>query len=576
MFSNSTNKSLRITIIVLACLLLIAGGAALWFKGNYKRIIQKKLPVISKNATDTLYQIKAGDVEVDLVGRKVVVTDFELVPDPDHIARLRRDLRLPNVLLKIHIDKITMDDIDWGSVLSSKEVVCGSMQIEHPVVRIVSIGKADSTGDKEAKEPSAIQAIRAGVIKILNPDVLYSTDTTNAATRIAIKGGEIRLDDWNYDLRNPEDTTRLFYAANTSFRFAGFNVETPDAVYAIRSGDILFDQRRLQLGIRNFELKPKLSREAFYRRFNVQKEIYDIKIPALDLEGISWQAMLYQGTILARGGSLNDAFIGIYMSRVPLLNLKSKNGNFPQQALMKLRLPIDIATLGIRSGAFAYTEKNERSMQEGTVAMEKIGGRISNLTNMPASIRRNKMLTIAMAGSFKGSPIEAQFDFDIPDKRGAFRLKGKMGAMDGKKLNDILKPLALSEVKSLDIQKVAFDIRGSEAGAKGTLTMEYEDLKVALLKPDDGKLEKQGVTSFLANSLLIHDRNPSNGKLRTVTPEFERDETKSFFNLVWKTIFTGTLQTASRNLIKLDRVVTNRAEKKEAARREKEQQGKKR
>jgi hypothetical protein len=574
MTSNSTRKSLRITGIVLLILLAVGGIAALWFQSNYKQIIQNKLPIISKKVTDSLYKIKAGDVDISLPDRRVVITDFELVPDPDHIQRLQKDFRLPKMLLRIHVDKVTMDDIDWSTVLSSKEVVCGSMKLEHPVVSIVRIGDADSTGEKEVKEPSAIQAIRAKVIDILNPEVLYSTDTTKRATKIALKGGSIRLREWNYDLRNPADTTRLFYAANTAANFKSFDVQTADGVYAIRSGDISYDQSREYLGIRGFELKPKISREAFYRRANVQKEIYDMRIPGLDLEGIDWRALLYRGSVIVRGGALNDAHIGIYMSRIPPLNMKSKNGNFPQQMLMKLALPVSIPTMSIRNGSFAYTEKNERSMQEGTVAMTKIGGRITNLTNMPALLRRNKTLTVAMEGLFKESPIRAQFDFNIPAKDGAFRVKGGIGAMDGTKLNDIVQPLALAEIRELQIQKIDFDVQGSEAGAKGSMTMLYEGLKVALLKPDDGKLEKQDLTSFLANGLLIHNSNTGN-RPRRVNPEFMRDETKSFFNLVWKTIFTGTLQTASRKLIKLDRVVNNRAEKKEAARRENELQGRK-
>ena len=59
-------------------------------------------------------------------------------------------------------------------------------------------------------------------------------------------------------------------------------------------------------------------------------------------------------------------------------------------------------------------------------------------------------------------------------------------------------------------------------------------------------------------------------EVRVAHPVVERDATKSFFNLIWKTIFTGVLQTASRDLIKLDKMVDKRQRKQEAERREKE------
>jgi hypothetical protein len=148
---------------------------------------------------------------------------------------------------------------------------------------------------------------------------------------------------------------------------------------------------------------------------------------------------------------------------------------------------------------------------------------------------------------------------------------------DGRVLNDITKPLALAEIKRLRIHGITFSLTGDEGGAGGKMTLRYEDLKTALLEPEDGGLDKKDVSSFLAGRLLMHDANPGGGgELRSVSPYYKRDETKSFFNLVWKTIFTGTLQTVSRDLVKLDKMVNNKQEKQEEKRREKEQAARKR
>ena len=74
--------------------------------------------------------------------------------------------------------------------------------------------------------------------------------------------------------------------------------------------------------------------------------------------------------------------------------------------------------------------------------------------------------------------------------------------------------------------------------------MKYEDLKVDVLKRDDDskKIEKKGLTSFLANT-IVKNSNPDKGNLRKETPHYDRDIQKSFFNLVWKTIFTGMKET---------------------------------
>jgi hypothetical protein len=64
-----------------------------------------------------------------------------------------------------------------------------------------------------------------------------------------------------------------------------------------------------------------------------------------------------------------------------------------------------------------------------------------------------------------------------------------------------------------------------------------------LKRDDDTKeIKKKGLTSFIANVIVKND-NPKNGDLRTVDPKYDRDIHKSFFNLVWKTIFTGMKKT---------------------------------
>ena len=74
--------------------------------------------------------------------------------------------------------------------------------------------------------------------------------------------------------------------------------------------------------------------------------------------------------------------------------------------------------------------------------------------------------------------------------------------------------------------------------------MKYEDLKVDVLKRDKNTkaVKKRGLASLSAN-LVVQNKNPGSSGLRIMNPEFQRNIYKSFFNLVWKTIFTGMKET---------------------------------
>lgn len=100
--------------------------------------------------------------------------------------------------------------------------------------------------------------------------------------------------------------------------------------------------------------------------------------------------------------------------------------------------------------------------------------------------------------------------------------------------------MALIRVKDGKVNEINFNLTGNDTSAKGDFVMKYENLKVDVLKRDkDSKeIKKRGLLTFAAN-LIVKNNNPNNGTLRKEKPEYDRDIYKSFFNLVWKTIFEG-------------------------------------
>ncbi len=148
-----------------------------------------------------------------------------------------------------------------------------------------------------------------------------------------------------------------------------------------------------------------------------------------------------------------------------------------------------------------------------------------------------------------GSTIQSLFRLQLDKTTGDFTVQGTQSPMNGPVLNPLIGPMALAEMKSLQIKKIAFYIQGDDNRASGRLTLLYNDLKVKLMTvTDDGHLIGAGLMSFLANKALLYPDNPMPGEpVRTATPTAIRDPYKSFFNLIWKCLFTGMLQTVGRN-----------------------------
>ena len=107
-------------------------------------------------------------------------------------------------------------------------------------------------------------------------------------------------------------------------------------------------------------------------------------------------------------------------------------------------------------------------------------------------------------------------------------------------------------IKTGQVQKIDFQFAANGQGSTGTMHMYYTDLTVDLLKEgeDGAPVKKKGFLSFLANTILIKDQNPSKGEaVRVAKVNFQRPKAASFFNLLWKSVFIGMRETVGLGIV---------------------------
>ena len=79
------------------------------------------------------------------------------------------------------------------------------------------------------------------------------------------------------------------------------------------------------------------------------------------------------------------------------------------------------------------------------------------------------------------------------------------------------------------------------------LNLISKDLHITPLKRDKNDtttLKKKTVTSFIANTFIIKDANPSKGDdVRKPTVTIQRNHYDGYFRFVWKSVLAGILKT---------------------------------
>jgi hypothetical protein len=143
------------------------------------------------------------------------------------------------------------------------------------------------------------------------------------------------------------------------------------------------------------------------------------------------------------------------------------------------------------------------------------------------------------------APVDAKLVMLLKDPRGKFFMEGNIGAIDVLSLNVLTQPMGLARMERGSIEKMRFNLTGTDSSSEGKVELLYSGIKVSLLKKDkdENKYNKKGLASLAAN-IIMKKSNPSKGDSARVSDvHFRRILNKSFFNLIWKTIFTGVKET---------------------------------
>lgn len=303
-------------------------------------------------------------------------------------------------------------------------------------------------------------------------------------------------------------------------------------------------QKNFQVG--SVTISPVLGEAAYANHYPFQKDRYEVSMKGISLDGIEI-GNIFDFKLIASSLTIQSTSLKIFRDLQKPLEQKSKVGNYPSQMLEKLELPVMVNEADLPSVFVEYREKQLNSGETGTISFNNTSLLISNITNDRASIARNNLLGVHFKSMVLGKiPLAGDFKFFLGSHSGKFYAKGEVGGFPATTLNRVSVPMAMVRLRSGMIHGMDFDFIGDDHKASGSMTMKYDNLKVEVLRKNDesGVLHRRGLLSLLANIVVV-DSNPKNGQLRVMHPERARDVNKSFFNLVWKTIFDGMKETIS-------------------------------
>jgi hypothetical protein len=538
-------------LIIIGAFLLVLAGITLYLGQRWSGKLRTQLKDYVAEMSDSLYIMRYDGVTLNMFKGQLTLNNVSLVSDSVVYRRLQQQQRAPSVLYSFSADHMSLSYFKVWRYFMKKELSAGSLVLDNPSIVLEQDSRnVDTTRRRNAYEniSSRIRSLSIGSLRLDSSNFKYVyIKKDNAKVITQLHHLSIHVNDLLIDAKAMEDPTRFLYARNYELHLRDYRHRTADSLYWMIVRDVSYNAAESNLTIGQFSVEPRYSRSEFDKRIKFQQDRFDVQFNNIAVNKLEPNVLLQKQQVRARRVDIGSGNIQIYHNRLLPSSNQIKTGQFPHQLLQKLSVPVLIDSLRTDRLDLSYMELNEKSLQAGTILFRQVHGLFRNITNIDTVIARNPHCIADLDAVFmqKGK-LRARFDFILNGKAGDFAISGQLKDMDGRELTPLTRPLALIEIKSGYVQEVSFHMRGNEKSAAGEVKLLYNNLKVRILKRDEEtrEIKRKGLLSLFANAIAINDSNPRDGKLHIAHPRYTRDPRKSFFNLVWKTLFTGVKEIA--------------------------------
>lgn len=540
-------RLVKIVLITFGILILVVLCTGWYLNRHWNKLLKTELQGYVTDLSDSLYTVKFKDLHLDVLSGSVTVEKASMVADSAVYQRLLAQQKAPVDIYTISVDKLELKYFKPWRYFIGKDLSAGSLTVSGPSI----IMEQNATVKDTSKPKTAYQNISAKMKSIfIGRLILDSTNfkyifTRKDSSRVVHEFHNLRvhINDFLIDSVALNDPTRFLYARNYEIEMKDYMNRTRDSLYWMYVRGIRYDAALRTLHVRQFEIQPRYDKVAFQKKTGVQQDRYEVMLNNISMHNLNPRLLLQEQQIWGQRVNIQGGKVEIYRNRMLPMPPGNKLGQYPHQLLHKLKVPVSIDTLVGSNLNIQYTELSPVTEQSGYINFSHVHGLFRNITNVDSLVAKNRhMIADVDAVFMQSGKLTARFDFTLNDKAGHFGVSGQLNNMNGKDLNVVTKPLGKVEIRSCDIREMTFNIKGDERKAVGFVKLLYQNLKIAVLKQDsDHKgFKRKGLISLLANSLVIKDANPlRDQKVRTANVTYTRDIQKSYFNLVWKTLFTG-------------------------------------
>lgn len=526
----------RIAIIIAVLVVLIV---SLSFGLSY--YVSKKLPSILKDQKDFPYNVSYEDLDISLLSGSFSIKNAYLAPKDSLQTAMQQ-----GAFAKI--EKIEVNHFNLWALLRNNSIRVKEVIITKPDV-ILYYRKEKYKPEDDFVKPfeNAITtgslSIKDGRFKMLDSlqkPFLTAANINFGLTNIKIDSASVTKD---IPIRYRDYTLKLdslFYDSGKFYTITAGKLNTTDS-------DFTMEQ---------FKMTPKQNRVKFTRMQSKELDQFDLKVDKISLPNLDWGFARDTLYVHSPQMTLDKVYANIYRNKEPKDDYSRKK--LYSEMLRSLKIDIDIKKLDIKNTTIVYEEQLSFAKPAAKVTFTKFDAKITNIYSTVGKKKNAKLPATVLDVKcifMKSSPLRVTWSFNIPEESDAFSIMGHLQNIDSERIDPITRPLMNARTDG-NIKEVKFNMNGNARNGKGTFAINYDDLKVDILKKD-GKKENK-IISAVANLVV---KNDTDDKLKQTNVAVDRIQHKSIFNFLWRFVEQGLKQSVLPKAVV--KIADNKKEKKD-------------
>ncbi|MES2372879.1 MAG: hypothetical protein V4557_09885 [Bacteroidota bacterium] len=327
------------------------------------------------------------------------------------------------------------------------------------------------------------------------------------------------------------------YMNATSCLFSIGSIKLPMELHSMQLQGITYPNTSEQVKIGSLQVRPTMTRQQVKTRIGIQTAMYNIAANNITINKIDLKKIIKENTVSIHDISLRMNLHVFSDKALEIDSVKKGHSLFPYDGLRTSKTKIDIRAIAIRDSKISYEEHAPKSGRNGTVFFTGVDGRLTNITNMASQLEKDNTMKLEAVANVMGvAPMRTNWDMLLNSPDVNFKVTGSVSPFPISILNPPFEALSMTSMRSGFADKLSFEINGQRMNSTGTVLLNYHDLKIDLLRKNkEDSLEKKGFLSFIANA----DIKNNNTSPKPKTFNYQKDRYKSFFNLLWKSVFEG-------------------------------------